>query len=196
MSRNTHIRSASIPELGYTPGSAKANWHRRGLQMLVTGGQSGVDRAVLDVALDLHLPCGGWCPRGRWAEDGIIEARYPLRETPLDRVIQRTLWNMRDSDGTPILARLRPRGGSTVRSHSIAARRPRLLVDPEGERAVHRVIRFVRSNGIAILNVGRPRETEDPGIYRAARAFLLALFSPCWSHSITKIQHRSGAISL
>ena len=196
MSYDTHIRSAWISELGYTPGSAKANWHRLGLQKLVTGGQSGVDRAVLDVALDLRLPCGGWCPRGRWAEDGKIDARYPLRETPLVRVPQRTLWNMRDSEGTLILARHRPRGGSAVRSHSIVARRPRLIANPKGERAVRRVIRFIRTNGITVLNIGGPRESEDPRIYHAARAFLLALFSPCWSHSITKTQHRSGAISL
>src|SRR6185437_15218992 len=75
---------------------------------IVSGGQSGVDRAALDVALELGLPYGGWCPRGGWAEDlpvppGLL-ARYPLlRETPAAEPAQRTRWNVRDSDATLIL---------------------------------------------------------------------------------------------
>jgi hypothetical protein len=60
------------------------------IAQLVSGGQSGVDRAALDVALELGIPCGGWCPRGRKAEDGAIPARYPLTETPSDGYAQRT----------------------------------------------------------------------------------------------------------
>jgi hypothetical protein len=67
---------------------------------LVSGGQSGVDRAALDVALALGIPCGGWCPKGRKAEDG---ERYPLKETPSAGYSQRTRWNVRDADGTLIL---------------------------------------------------------------------------------------------
>src|SRR5215468_6400246 len=80
---------------------------------VVSGGQTGVDRAALDVALELGLPCGGWCPPGREAEDGRIPDRYPLTETPLNAApahpdvlnSQRTEWNVRDSDGTLILLR-------------------------------------------------------------------------------------------
>ena len=70
---------------------------------IISGGQTGVDRAALDVALELGLPCGGWCPRGRRAEDGPIDPRYPLTETPWDGYPQRTEWNVRDADGTLIL---------------------------------------------------------------------------------------------
>src|SRR6266508_6387099 len=70
---------------------------------IVSGGQTGVDRAALDVALELGMPCGGWCPQGRRAEDGRIDDRYPLNETPWDGYPQRTEWNVRDSDGTLIL---------------------------------------------------------------------------------------------
>src|SRR5712691_1641896 len=66
---------------------------------VVSGGQTGVDRAALDAALELGLPCGGWCPRGRRAEDGALDPRYPLIETPLEDYWQRTEWNVRDSDG-------------------------------------------------------------------------------------------------
>ena len=71
---------------------------------IVSGGQTGVDRAALDVARELSLACGGWCPRGRRAEDGAIPARYPLVETPRAAYPQRTEWNVRDSDATLVLA--------------------------------------------------------------------------------------------
>lgn len=71
---------------------------------IVSGGQTGVDRAALDVALELGLPCGGWCPKGRKAEDGVIHSRYPLKETPSEEYNERTTWNVRDSDGTLIVS--------------------------------------------------------------------------------------------
>ncbi len=192
----SEVRSARPPrrlDPGYTPGPAKAIWRRWGLEKVVSGGQSGVDRAVLDVALQLGLPCGGWCPRGRWAEDGPLDARYPLRETPHRRTVQRTLWNMRDSDGTLILARNRPRGGSAVLPRLAGADRPRIMVNPEDGRAPARAIRFVTANGIGVLNVGGPRESEDPGIHLAARAFLLRLFAPCWRRAEAPAEHEPEA---
>jgi hypothetical protein len=74
-----------------------------GLVRVVSGGQTGVDRAALDAALACGLPCGGWCPRGRRAEDGPIDPGYPLRETPGDDYAERTEWNVRDSDATLVL---------------------------------------------------------------------------------------------
>src|SRR5687768_4395889 len=70
---------------------------------IVSGGQTGVDRAALDAAMALGLPVAGWCPAGRWAEDGPIPARYPLTETPSADPAQRTEWNVRDSDATLLL---------------------------------------------------------------------------------------------
>src|SRR5947209_13063019 len=81
---------------------------------IVSGGQTGVDRAALDVALELGLPCGGWCPRGRRAEDGPLPARYPLTETSWEGYPQRTRWNVRDSDGTLILTRGQPDRGTAL----------------------------------------------------------------------------------
>ena len=71
---------------------------------LISGGQTGADRAALDFALAANLTHGGWCPRGRLAEDGPIPARYTLRETPSANYLQRTEWNVRDSDGTVVFA--------------------------------------------------------------------------------------------
>jgi predicted Rossmann fold nucleotide-binding protein DprA/Smf involved in DNA uptake len=74
------------------------------VRKIVSGGQTGVDRAALDIALALGIPCGGWCPRGRGAEDGVIPARYPLQETCSHDYAERTRRNVIDSDGTLILA--------------------------------------------------------------------------------------------
>jgi hypothetical protein len=67
---------------------------------IVSGGQTGADRAALAWALKHNLPCGGWCPKGRKAEDGPIDSKYPLKETPSASYLQRTEWNVRDSDAT------------------------------------------------------------------------------------------------
>ena len=81
------------------------------IQQIVSGGQTGVDRAALDAAIVYGIPVGGWCPQGRRAEDGIIDPRYRLTQTPLAEYAQRTAWNVRDSDGTLVLrfAKVRPR---------------------------------------------------------------------------------------
>src|SRR2546429_554237 len=100
------------------------------LSKIISGGQTGVDRAALDVALELGLPCGGWCPRGRRAEDGPIDSRYPLRETNALAYPVRTRWNVRDSDGTLILTRGRPdRGTALTRDLAERMGKPLLTVD-------------------------------------------------------------------
>src|SRR5438445_1429872 len=81
-------------------------------EKVISGGQTGVDRAALDVALELGVPAGGWCPKGRKAEDGSLAPRYPLTETPSEEYWQRTEWNVRDSDGTLVLTRGAPTEGT------------------------------------------------------------------------------------
>jgi hypothetical protein len=73
------------------------------LEKIISGGQTGVDRGALDAALEASFPCGGWCPKGRKAEDGPIPARYPLKEMDGPAYRLRTERNVRDSDGTLIL---------------------------------------------------------------------------------------------
>ena len=94
------------------------------LEKVVSGGQSGVDRAALDAARAAGLACGGWCPRDRWAEDGPIAASYPLTETPQRDPAQRTAWNVRDADATLVLARGAPRGGNGEPSIKIFDMKP------------------------------------------------------------------------
>ncbi len=140
---------------------------------VVSGGQAGVDRAALDVALDLGLPCGGWCPKGRLAEDGPIDRRYPLRETPSDEYAQRTEWNVRDSDGTLVLTRGAVTGG-TAYTVDVAARlrKPSLVIDVEHPSPVAEVIRWLQDHHVRVLNVAGPRESKAPGIYETSARFL------------------------
>lgn len=143
---------------------------------IVSGGQTGVDRAALDTALKLGLRCGGWCPRGRRAEDGPIPERYPLRETPTASYPQRTEWNVRDSDGTLVLHRGRPRGGTAL-TLRLARRlgRPALAVDLSAAPRVEAVREWIGRERIATLNIAGPRESEQPGIHAQAAAFLRRL---------------------
>ena len=145
------------------------------IDKLVSGGQTGVDRAALDAALELGIPCGGWCPKGRWSESGVIAPVYPLRETPSEDVAQRTEWNARDSDGTLVIAEGSPVGGTALTVDMAARyRKPCLILDalkiPENARDSVRT--WIARNQIRALNVAGPRESTTPGIYKAARALL------------------------
>jgi hypothetical protein len=145
------------------------------IRRIASGGQTGVDRAALDAAQALGLPSGGWCPRGRLAEDGSIDARYPLQETPSDDYSQRTEWNVRDSDGTLVLTRGRASGG-TAYTIAIARRlgKPLLVLDMEQEPDPLALRAWSSAEGIATLNVAGPRESQRPGIHEQARRFLAA----------------------
>lgn len=154
-------------------------WGSQGAAVrLISGGQTGVDRAALDVARELAIPCGGWCPRGRRAEDGPIPESYPLRETPSAAYPERTAWNVRDSDGTLVITRGRPRGGTAL-TVSLARRagKPALVVDLHGRADVADVRAFLVEHEIRVLNVAGPRESEAPGIHDQAAAFLRAVLS-------------------
>lgn len=148
------------------------------LTRIVSGGQAGVDRAALDAARAAGLAIGGWCPRGRRAEDGRIPPDYPLDETPSPRYPQRTAWNVRDADATLVLARGAPCGGTalTVRL-AAAAGRPLLVIDLDAAPDPAEVAAWLAAEGIAVLNVAGPRESENRGVDAQARALLAAVFS-------------------
>ena len=147
------------------------------IESVVSGGQTGVDRAALDGALDAGVPCGGWCPRGRRAEDGVIAERYPLRETKSSNYIERTRCNVRDSDGTLVLAWGEPTGGTraTIRA-ARSTGRPCLVVDlADGETDVERILQWAVEHKVRQLNVAGPRESSYLGVYDRARALIDAL---------------------
>lgn len=147
-------------------------------ERVVSGGQTGVDRAALDVALELRIPCGGWCPRGRLAEDGVIADRYPLVETPSDDPAQRTEWNVRDSDGTLVILRGLAQGG-TLLTLGLTRRlgRPCRVLDLRAAPHLEPLLDALQGSGIRTLNVAGPRESECGGIGAEAAALLRRLFS-------------------
>ena len=147
------------------------------LKKIVSGGQTGVDRAALDAARGLRFQTGGWCPRGRRAEGGPIPRRYRLSETPSRDYAQRTSWNVRDSDGTLVLNRGRLDGG-TLMTVELARKRhskPVLILDLDRRLDRSRLRAWVARHHISTLNVAGPRESKRPGIYREARDALLKL---------------------
>jgi hypothetical protein len=148
----------------------------------VSGGQTGVDRAALDAALSLGIPCGGWCPAGRLAEDGPIPARYPLTELAGADYLARTRQNVIDSDATLVVSYGRPSGG-TARTVEFCQQhyRPLLVVDAartDLERAMRDARRFVSDQNVYRLNVAGPRASKAPGVYDFAFALVRGLLSP------------------
>jgi Circularly permutated YpsA SLOG family len=150
------------------------------VEKIVSGGQTGVDRAALDVALGMGLNCGGWCPKGRRAEDGPIPNRYPLVETSSATYSQRTKRNVRDSDATLILSCGPPRGGTLLTQRTADERnKPCLLVDLDAPAAVDTIRAWLSEQPIRILNVAGPRESQSPGItLQATRVLHECLTSP------------------
>jgi hypothetical protein len=136
---------------------------------IVSGGQTGVDRAALDVALRNGISCGGWCPAGRLDEFGRIPDRYPVQELAASGFTERTLQNVKDSDGTVVVYSVEFRGGTeqTVR-FCVALKRPHQLIDAskiETDHAAKLIADFVRENAIDVLNIAGPRQSEWPEGY-------------------------------
>ena len=143
---------------------------------IISGGQTGVDRAALDAAMELGIPHRGWCPHGRLAEDGRVPDRYQLRESDSPEYSARTLQNVLDSDATLILCRGRPRGGTELTLRLAQQhRRPNMVVDFDRTPEAADVRRWLAERQIEILNVAGPRESQSPGIGATAREFLAAV---------------------
>lgn len=147
---------------------------------IVSGGQTGVDRAALDFAIEHGIPHGGWCPHGRLAEDGVIPSIYQLRETPDTDQAQRTEWNVRDSDGTVIFT-VSPKltGGSALtRERADEYGKPWLHLSKlrDGNSALAKLGQFLKRNKIKTLNVAGPRLSTEP----EARAFAIQVLEAVW----------------
>jgi hypothetical protein len=155
---------------------------------IVSGGQTGADRAALDFAIEHDIPHDGWCPLGRLAEDGPIAARYQLKETPARRYAERTEWNVRDSDatlvcsiaptpigGTRLTLRLARRLGKPTlhlsRDHAACS-----TVEPAKaiEYSARRLITFLESHQVHRLNVAGPRASQEAEIEQYVKQVLQA----------------------
>ncbi|CAF1177340.1 unnamed protein product [Rotaria sordida] len=151
------------------------------LKKIITGGQTGVDRSALDVAIELNYEYGGWCPHGRKAEDGIIDPiKYAnLEETSTDHYPQRTEFNVRDSDGTLIIVvggeDAMDRGSKLTVDMTKKYEKPLFTVnlnEEDNSANETKVIEWLSTNKIEILNIAGPREETLPGIYKKAEIFL------------------------
>jgi hypothetical protein len=147
--------------------------------VILSGGQTGVDRGALDAALEVGVPCQGWCPEGRLAEDGVIDQRYPLAELPGGGYAERTSANVRDSDGTLVLVAGEPDDGTRLTIDEARRLEKSLLVVDIGrddaEQEIARIRAWIAANGIRRLNVAGPRESNAPGSCARAKSLMTAL---------------------
>jgi predicted Rossmann fold nucleotide-binding protein DprA/Smf involved in DNA uptake len=155
---------------------------------ILSGGQTGVDRAALDIAIELGIPHGGWCPKGRVSEDGVIPSQYQLVEMESELYADRTRQNIIDSEGTLILYHERLQGGTLLTSrfaeqqnkpcHKVRLTR---VPQPSGSKSLAVKIKAARKwlyeNKIYTLNVAGPRGSKEPEIYLRAKEFLKLLLT-------------------
>jgi len=148
---------------------------------IISGGQSGVDRGALDAALAMQAPCGGWCPEGRQAEDGVIDFRYPLTILPGAGYLERTRQNVIDSDATLLLNHGPLRGGALQTLECCSDLGKPLLVLQVGRQSMEQCIaaarQFVDSHGVLVLNVAGPRASCWPGGRDCARELVTGLLA-------------------
>ena len=158
------------------------------IKKIISGGQTGVDHAALDVAISLGIACGGWCPPGRMCETGRIPSVYPLKETPSEKSdaapgINRSLrteWNVRDADAVLVLL---PKNLKTDKGSEWAIqcamnyRKPILVMDPFAANASTEIKLWLESIAIKNLNIAGPSERSCPGISKQAKKLLLATFT-------------------
>jgi hypothetical protein len=146
------------------------------IRKIVSGGQTGADRAALDFALAHGFPHGGWCPRGRWAEDRPLPRRYKLAETPEDDPMQRTEWNVRDSDATIVFSIGEALSGGSARTEAFARtyKKPFLHLSRQrhGTRTVTRLSSFLLVQQPDVLNIAGPRASEEPEVSDFTRQVL------------------------
>lgn len=149
-----------------------------GVEKIVSGGQTGVDRAALDAAIELGLPHGGWCPKGRLCEAGVIDAKYSLTEMSSTDYAARTLKNVQDSDGTLVLYFDKLRGGTALtcrfaRQHN----KPLCRVRINTPINFMQVVDWLQQHQIRVLNIAGPRGSSHPDLETTARTVLLRLFN-------------------
>ena len=145
---------------------------------IVSGGQTGADRAALDWAIRNDVPHGGWCPRGRRAEDGPISPRYALRETEAVGYLERTRRNVIDSDAT-LIVNVGTLEGGTLATANLARKlgKPHLVLQlDDGNGSAQQLREWLAPRSFAVLNIAGPRESKRAGIHAITIKLLDAAF--------------------
>jgi hypothetical protein len=151
------------------------------LARIQSGGQTGADRAALDWAIKHDIPHGGWCPKGRRTEDGPLDVRYQLKETPSANYLQRTEWNVRNSDGTVGFSIDEHLTGGSLKTFEFAIkyRKPHLHLSAASEDdAASKLKEWIQQNHIRALNVAGPRASKEPKLAEFVIATLDAVLRP------------------
>ena len=170
----------SVPQPNKPDPNAAKSTSRGGavrIERIVSGGQTGVDRAALDVAIAREIPHGGWCPLGRIAEDGPIPSCYQLEEHSSPKYADRTKRNVIDSDATLVLYSSKLEGGTfkTYRYAECIAK-PCLKIRLTHPGRIERVHEWLEKSNVRILNIAGPRASKEPEIYQCAFDYLMRIF--------------------
>ena len=141
---------------------------------IISGGQTGADRAGLDFAIKNGVPHGGWCPKGRKSLDGPLDPKYQLQETPSDNYLQRTEWNVRDSDATVVFTLAEKATGGSAKTLAFASKhkKPSLHLPQSASGQAEKLVSFLKKHNVRELNVAGSRESKEPGIYEWVMAVL------------------------
>ena len=150
------------------------------IKKIISGGQTGADRAALDFAIYHDIPHGGWCPKGRLAEDGIIEKRYRLTETSTKNYPQRTEKNVNDADGTVIFTVSPKLTGGSKKTAELAIKHSKPWIHLRGGScdAPEKLLAFIDKNNIKTLNVAGARDSKESDIYEFVKQMLEEAFFP------------------
>lgn len=144
---------------------------------IISGGQTGVDRAALDFALKHKINCGGWCPKGRLAEDGLIPISYPLKETQTAGYDERTEKNILESDGTMVLIQDKFDQGTSLTYNLCKKRKKPFWIQKLADHTnIEKFYLWLINNKIETLNIAGPRESSSSGIYLNTLKFLEKVF--------------------
>ena len=172
---------------------------------IISGGQTGADRAALNFAIRHGIPHGGWCPKGRLAEDGPIDVRYPLKETPSPNYVQRTEWNARDSDGTVVFSIGEVLTGGSKKTVELAEKhgKPVLHLSRSGGPASpeQALLGFILEHNIKVLNVAGSRASKEPEVGAFVQEVLDKTWPSTGNHSnrlpsirLTISEHLNGVL--
>ncbi len=147
---------------------------------IISGGQTGADRAALDWAIDNGIPHGGWCPAGRLAEDGVIDSKYNLRETSKADYLQRTEWNVRDSDATVIFSIKADLMGGSLATQKLADKHLKASLHLTSLQSpvenATQLRGFIRKHEVKVLNIAGPRASGEPELRPLVQTVLDELF--------------------
>jgi len=147
------------------------------LSKVISGGQTGVDRAALDAAIELGIEIGGWCPQDRWAEDGVIPAKYPLTPADSEDRSERTALNVKSASATLILHDGTESPGTQFTEElARSGGKPCLVASLDHPRVIKSIRFWLDRTKPEILNVAGPRTSESPDIYEKARQCLVEVF--------------------